>query len=79
MDTYQMNTEIEQANDFLETAQIELHRPTELLERCRAIDLLFDRFDLSPLEPKGGDRYSAEFDRMQACIELARDIGQLVD
>jgi len=117
MDTNQIKTKFEQADQFLEAAKSELNRPAEdvvpymvcrstrnsishylkgfllkhgtefdeedtieiLLNKCQTINSEFNDFDLSPLKFKRDDEYSAEFDEMQNCIDLATYTKQLVD
>ena len=115
MDTHQIKTNFEQADQFLEAAQSELNRPAEdvvpymvcrsarksishylkgfllkhgnefdeedtveiLLNKCQNINNAFSSFDLSPLKFDRDDEYSAEFDEMKSCIDLAAYAKQL--
>ncbi len=49
-----------------------------LLEKCRAIEGKFNNFDLSAITFTKDDEYSAEFDEMENCIDLAEHAKQLV-
>tara|TARA_R110000744_G_scaffold57021_1_gene120087 strand:+ start:517 stop:981 length:465 start_codon:yes stop_codon:yes gene_type:complete len=49
-----------------------------LLAKCQGIHGGFNDFDLSPLKFNSDDEYSAEFDEMQSCIDLASYARQLV-
>lgn len=51
----------------------------DLLHQCQAIDLRYEEFDLSPFNFKRDEAYSAEFGRMKCCIELAQEIGHMVN
>nr|WP_297789586.1 HEPN domain-containing protein [uncultured Allomuricauda sp.] len=50
-----------------------------LLNKCQEINEKFNDFDLSPLKFNSDDEYSAEFDEMQNCIDLAAYAKELVD
>ena len=52
--------------------------PETLLSRCRAINSKFRDLDLSALKFANDDEYSAEYDEMESCINLARRAKQLV-
>ncbi|MBO0340367.1 MAG: hypothetical protein VX798_04090 [Bacteroidota bacterium] len=116
MDTDQIKTKFEQADQFLEAAQSELNRPAEdvvpymvcrsarksishylngfllkhgvesneddtveiLLNKCQTINNEFNSFDLSPITFTMDEEYSAEFDKMKSCIDLAAYTKQLV-
>jgi hypothetical protein len=115
MDTNQINTKFEQADQFLEAAQSELNRPAEdvvpymvcrsarksishylkgfllkhgnnvneedsvetLLNKCQNISSTFLSFDLGPITFTRDDEYSAEYNRMKSCIDLASYAKQL--
>ena len=115
MDTNQIKTKFEQADQFLEAAQSELNRPAEdvvpymvcrstrksishyfkgfllkhgivfdeedtvelLLKKCQTVNSEFNGFDLSPITFTMDDEYSAEFDQMKSCIDLAAYAKQL--
>jgi hypothetical protein len=49
-----------------------------LLEKCRAVDPAFNSFDLTAITFKKDDEYSALFDEMQNCVDLAEYAKQLV-
>lgn len=49
-----------------------------LLEKCQDIDGKFDDYDLSPLIFERDDEFSAEFDEMMSCIDLAAYTKTLV-
>ena len=49
-----------------------------LLEKCRTLDAAFDSFDLSAITFSKDHEYSALFDEMQNCIDLAEYAKQLV-
>jgi len=51
----------------------------DLLEQCQAIDLRYDDFDLSPFNFNRDEEYSAEYDRMKCCVDLAEEIGHMVN
>ena len=50
-----------------------------LLKKCQTIHSKFNSFDLSPITFTMDDEYSAEFDEMKSCIDLATYTKQLVD
>ncbi|MDM9632704.1 hypothetical protein [Robiginitalea aurantiaca] len=50
----------------------------DLLKKCRAIDGTFNSVDLSPITFSKDDEYSALFDQMQNCIDLAEQAKELV-
>lgn len=117
METNQIKTKLEQANQHLEMAKSELNRPAEdvvpfsvcrsarysishyfqgfllksgikfneedsvetLLEKCRAIDSTFNNVDLSAITFAKDYEYSADFNEMENCIELAEQAKQLVN
>lgn len=117
METNQVKTKLEQANQHLEAAKSELNRPAEdvvpfsvcrsarysishylqgfllkgeikfdeedsvetLLEKCRAIDSKFNTVDLSAITFTKDYEYSAEFNEMENCIDLAEHAKQLVN
>lgn len=117
MDTNQIKTKFEQADQFLEAAQSELNRPAEdvvpymvcrstrnsishylkgfllknrtefdeedtveiLLNKCQTINSEFNRFDLDAITFSSDDEYSAKFDEMKRCIDLAIYTKELVD
>ena len=116
MDTLQIKSIFEQADQKLEAAISELNRPAEdivpfmvcrnarnsvshylqafllahgtkhdeevsletLMSRCRALDNRFHHFDISALKFTNDDEYSADFDEMETCIDLAREAKRLV-
>lgn len=49
-----------------------------LLEKCRAIDTQFKSFDLSAITFAKDDEYSAEFDQMEGCINLAEHAKTMI-
>ena len=115
MDTNQIKSKFEQADQYLEAAKGELNRPAEdvvpymvcrsarnsiaaylkgfllkqgegfpeevsaeqLLEKCRAINSNFNEIDLSAITFTKDEEYSAEFDKMESCIDLALFARQL--
>ena len=115
MDTNQIKTKFEQADQFLEAAQSELNRPAEdvvpymvcrsarksishylkgfllkhgndfdeedtvenLLDKCQTINTSFHSFDLGPITFSRDEEFSAEFDQMKSCIDLAAYAKQL--
>ncbi|MFL1013102.1 hypothetical protein [Flavisericum labens] len=50
-----------------------------LLKKCQAINDKFKDFDLSPITFTKDYEYSAEFDQMENCIDLAAYTKELVD
>ena len=49
-----------------------------LLSRCRAINPKFHDYDISALKFKDDDEFSASFNEMESCIDLARKAKHLV-
>ncbi len=49
-----------------------------LLEKCRDLNSKFDGFDLSAITFAKDDEYSAAFDEMENCIDLAMHAKKLV-
>ena len=48
-----------------------------LLEKCKTLDKRFRELDLSPLEFDRDEEYSAAFEQMENCIDLALFARQL--
>ena len=59
-------------NEFNEEDTVEI-----LLNKCQNISNAFKNFDLSPLKFDRDDEFSAEFDEMKSCIDLAAYAKQL--
>ncbi|MBL7472196.1 hypothetical protein [Robertkochia sediminum] len=59
--------------------QVDENAPVKtLLENCSAIDKKFRGLELTPISFVMDEEYSATFDKMESCIDLATYVRQLV-
>lgn len=63
---------LKHGNEFNEEETVE-----SLLNKCRNINNTFHSFDLGPITFSRDDEYSAEYNRMKSCIDLAAYAKQL--